>query len=75
MSLWLRLLPVAVIGVGLVTFALSAVPDGGFVRGMFQGAGGALVVLGLYLAVQSFRPGGRTVASEGMWRPSADRHE
>lgn len=75
MALWFRLLPIAAIGLGLVTFALSAVPDGSFVTGMFQGAGGMLVVLGVYLAIQSFRSGGRTVATDGMWRPSADRHE
>lgn len=75
MSLWFRFLPIAVIGVGLVTLALSALPDGSFVTGMFQGAGGALVVLGVYLTVASFRSDGRTVASDGMWRPSADRHE
>ena len=75
MSLWFRLLPILVIALGVVTFALSAVPDGSFVTGMFQGAGGALVVLGVYLAVQSLRAGGQADTVEGMWRPSADRRE
>lgn len=72
MSIWLRTLPLLMIALGISALALSTVPDGSFVTGMFQGAGAALVVLGAYFSVLAIRSGRHDVDGGSMWRPSAD---
>ena len=72
MRIWLTVLPLLMIALGIGSLTLSAVPDGGFLKGMFQGAGGALVVLGAYLFVLAIRSGRHDVEDGSMWRPSAD---
>lgn len=54
-----------VLGIG--AGALSRVWDSGFVHGLFQGAALALVLFGVYFAVQAWR---RPDTKDGMWRPS-----
>lgn len=66
-----RLYAALLVVIGVVFVYLSTLPDGGFVKGFFQGGAFALSALAMYFLVYSFRvpkPGD----TEGMWRPSAD---
>lgn len=57
--------------IGVVFVYLSTLPDGGFVKGIFQGGAFALFALAIFFVVHSLRrpkPGD----TDGMWRPSAD---
>lgn len=75
MPTWFRLIPLLLIALGLGSLALSTVPDGSFVAGMFQGAGAALIVIGAFLAVQSLRGGRHEEADGAMWLPSTDARD
>lgn len=63
---------VALVLLGLGTFALSHVFERGFVHGLFQGMTVALMVFAAYLIGRTFR---RASASEEdqLWRPSEDQ--
>lgn len=64
-----RFFPFTVILAGFATFLLSTMFDGGFLRGLFQGATLALMVGGAYLlGVMVFRADD----TQAMWRPSRD---
>ena len=59
----------ALVLLGLGTFTLSTLVDGGFVKGLLQGATIALMVFGAaFLGRAVFRPD-----SQDLWRPSDDR--
>lgn len=67
-----RLMAAFSVVLGVVFLWLATLPDGGFVKGLFQGGGGALIALAAFSFVLSFRrpnPGDTT----GMWRPSLGR--
>lgn len=72
MYTWIvKTLPLLLLVLGLISFFLSTLPDGGFVKGLFQGAGVALFAFGAYfLFLTARRRGGHSAAS--MWRPSED---
>lgn len=72
MRLFQRFLPFTVILAGFGTSFLSTRFDGGFLRGLFQGATLALMVIGAYLLWALVF---RADDTRGMWRPSQDgRH-
>lgn len=71
MSIWIKNSPIFLIVAGIVSFFLSTLPDGGFVKGLFQGAGIALVVLASYYLFLTYRPR-RGLDQTPMWRPSKD---
>ena len=60
-----------IIALGIGSAFLSRVWDVSFVRGFFQGAAVALIIMGIYLLVRTVM--GRGDAEAGMWRPSQDR--
>ncbi len=57
---------------GLLCFVLSTVVDGGFVRGLFQGATIALMVGAAYLFGSAWR--GSRNATEELWLPTQDEN-
>ena len=64
-----------VILVGFLCYALSNAFDGGFLRGMFQGATIALMVLGAYLVGAGLwfsRKDEEDLRNGGHWLPSRD---
>lgn len=66
---------IPVILVGFLCFALSTAFEGGFLRGLFQGATVALMVLGAYLlgaGLWTSRKGDRDLRRGGHWLPSRD---
>lgn len=63
--------------VGFLTYALSNVFDGGFLRGFFQGATIALMVAGAYLVGAGLwfsRKDDEDLRKGGHWLPSRDGH-
>lgn len=64
-----------IILIGFLTFALSSAFEGGFLRGFFQGATIALMVLGAYLIGAGLwfsRKDGEDLHNGGHWLPSRD---
>ena len=66
---------IPVILVGFLCYALTAAFEGGFLRGFFQGATIALMILGAYLlgaGLWSYRKSEEDLRNGGHWLPSRD---
>lgn len=69
---------IPVILLGFLCYSLTAAFDGGFFRGLFQGATIALMLLGVYLLGAGLwfsRKSDEDLRSGGHWLPSRDEHD
>ncbi|MCA1783679.1 MAG: hypothetical protein ABR500_02170 [Dermatophilaceae bacterium] len=71
MSAWVKNSPYIFLVLGFVSSFLSTLPEGGFVKGFFQGAAVGLFAFGAYFALLTTRHR-RRGDETSMWRPSED---